>query len=201
MLGLFLDALGQSELRPTKDVDCIVPQLDTQIAWWKLEGQLRARHWSPDSRGPICRYISPRGTLVDLMSENPSVLGISSRWYSDVVVNAVRKQLVTGRSVLVPTPSLLLCCKLEAWESRGVVDPYGSKHLEDIASLLDGCGDLELSITQATAPQRHWIARALRRIEGDTTHREALVGQLPRGGDGRRQEQRVFARLARLMVM
>jgi hypothetical protein len=36
-LGLFIDALGRSQLRPTLDVDCIVPSVVTRVAWWRLE--------------------------------------------------------------------------------------------------------------------------------------------------------------------
>jgi hypothetical protein len=32
-IGLFLDALGRSQLRPTLDVDCILPSAVTRVAW------------------------------------------------------------------------------------------------------------------------------------------------------------------------
>jgi len=160
-IGLFLDAFGRSQIRPTKDVDCIVPHVLSRITRWKLEAVLRSRGWSPDPEGPVCRYRSPAGTLVDLMSIDPSVLGFSSRWYPAVVARAERRSLITGRAILVATPALLLACKLEAWESRGLGDPYASKDLEDIAALLDGCRELERSVLAATGdvrggPPRPW---------------------------------------------
>jgi hypothetical protein len=41
-IGLFIDAFGKSQLRTTKDVDCIVPAVTTQVGWFALEGELRA---------------------------------------------------------------------------------------------------------------------------------------------------------------
>lgn len=197
-VGLFLDDFGRSQLRPTKDVDCIVPQVLSRPDWWRLEEMLRRRGWLPDPNGPLCRYRSPTGTQVDLMSVDPAVLGFSSRWYPAVVERAERRSLVTGRHILVPTPALLLACKLEAWESRGATDPYASKDLEDIAALLDGCRDLEQSVSEAECDVKDWISQALQRVGSDGAARAALLGQLPRGGDADAQTMRVLALLERL---
>jgi len=197
-IGLFLDGLGKTQLRPTKDVDCIVPQVATRAAWWRLEEELRSRGWSPDPDGPVCRYFSPAGTIVDLMSADESVLGFTSRWYRAVVATAEPRILVTGRAVLVPTPILLLASKLEAWESRGRADPYSSKDLEDVAALLDGCRELEESVAEAAVDVRAWVKLAMARIHTDPATREVLLGQLPRGGDPEAQSRRVLALVGRL---
>lgn len=191
IVGLFLDAFGRSQLRPTRDVDCIVPKLGGKLGWWALEEELRRRRWSPDPDGPLCRYISPRGTLVDLMTPDPTVLGFSSRWYPHVLAGPERRTLSTGREVWVPTTANLVACKLEAWESRGVADPYASKDLEDIASLLDGARDLESSFVRAESEVREWIRESLGRIFEAPAHEQALLGQLPRAGDAEAQEARI----------
>ncbi len=80
-LGLYLDEMGRSQLRTTYDVDCIIPSITSRTGWWQLEKQLRSRGWAPDSTGPICRYLSPGGAIVDLMTVDPAVLGFSGRWY------------------------------------------------------------------------------------------------------------------------
>lgn len=197
-LGLFLDALGRSQLRPTLDVDCIVPRVVTRVAWWRLEEDLRARGWSPDPDGPICRYRSPGGVVVDLMSEDPAVLGFAGQWYGRVVSRAERRSLITGRAVLVAPPDLLLACKLDAWRDRGTHDPYASKDLEDIAALLDGCRELEACVAAAEPDVREAIAVGLTEILENTRYRQAVLGQLPRGGAPDAQEARVLALLRRL---
>lgn len=197
-IGLFLDAFGRSQVHPTDDVDCTVPEVVTRTQWWKLEEQLRNRRWAPDPTGPTCRYRSPQDTVVDLMPQDPEVLGFSSSWYPHVVLHAERRPLSTGRSILVPTPALLLACKLEAYEARGAADPYGSEDLEDIAALLDGCPELESSVAAATESVQSWVAEALKRLRESTASWTALGAQLPRSGDHAAQEQRIEALVDRL---
>lgn len=197
-IGLFLDAFGRSQLRPTEDVDCIVPTLLSRTAWWALEEQLRNRGWSPDPSGPICRYRSPGGTLVDLMSEDPGVLGFAGRWYPAAVATSEQRSLVTGRRIRVPSAELLLACKLEAWNDRGKKDPMVSKDLEDLVSLLDGCAELEARVLGAPVDLRDWIAAQFAEILGSRSYLEAALGQLPRGGDMSSRERKVRALMAGL---
>lgn len=42
-IGLFVDDFGRSQLRPTFDVDCIVPEVASRARWWELESELRRR--------------------------------------------------------------------------------------------------------------------------------------------------------------
>jgi hypothetical protein len=63
------------------DVDCIVEQVLTRTDWWQLEEQLRDRGWTPVPSGPICRYRSPSGVLVDLMAHD----SLLSRDLEDIV--------------------------------------------------------------------------------------------------------------------
>ena len=79
-----------------------------------------------------------------------------------------------------------------------MADPYASKDLEDIASLLDGCGELEQGVSEAKRDVRHRISQSLQRIGSDASARAALLGQLPRGGDAEAQAKRVLALLERL---
>lgn len=195
-IALFLDAFGRSQVRHTDDVDLVVPSVASRSAWWALEEELRARGWSPDPDGPICRYRSPSGVVVDLMSEDPSILGFASRWYREVVARAEERQLSTGRTLRVPPPELLLACKLDAWRDRGQRDPYGSQDLEDVAALLDGCRELEERVASAEANLRQAIGEALSEIEQN--HLEALLGHVPRSGDRRSQEARILSLVHRL---
>jgi hypothetical protein len=195
-VALYLDAFGRSQVRRTEDVDLVVPSVVSRSAWWALEEELRARGWSPDLDGPICRYRSPGGMVVDLMSEDPSILGFASPWYRDVVARAENRLLSTGRAVRVPPPELLLACKLDAWRDRGRRDPYVSQDLEDVAALLDGCRELEARVASAEANLRRAIGEALSDIEQN--HLETLLGHVPRSRDRRTQEARIQSLLLRL---
>jgi len=197
-IGLFIDALGQSQLRPTLDVDCIVPGVSTRTGWWKLEETLRARKWSPDPDGPMCRYISPSGVTVDVMPMDPSILGFADRWYAELVPRADSIVLSSGRAILVPTPAYLLTCKLEAWSDRGRADPLMSKDLEDIMALLDGCRELERSVSSSDAHVQDAVRESIGGILVDRGVLEVALGQLPRGGDPHAQRRRVRRLMERL---
>lgn len=96
VVAAYLDAFGRAQQRPTLDVDCIVAGTSTAAAWWSLEQRLRGAGWSPDPTGPICRYHSPDGTPVDLMPEDPGVLGFAGRWYPCAVRSARLVELQEG---------------------------------------------------------------------------------------------------------
>lgn len=189
-IGLFLDAFGRSQLRPTRDIDCIVPALYTMAAWWALEQTLRERGWSPDTSAgaPVCRYRSPRGHTVDLLAERPEVQGFAGRWFSAAVARA-EERLVGGQRVLVPDAAHLLACKLEAFADRGATDPMASADFEDIVSLLDGCAEIEARLETAPTDLADYVVGELANIHRSPALLEAAEGHLPRGGDmgGRRR--------------
>lgn len=189
-IGLFLDDFGRSQLRVTDDVDCIVPEVATKAAWWRLEAALRQRGWAPEPSGPICRYRSPGGHLVDLMAEDPTVLGFAGRWYAAAVAHATPREVSSGHSVRVPAVPYLFACKLEAWEDRGAQDPTSSRDLEDIVALADGCVELVEAVRGADTGLRAYVASTVSAIRDNPNTLDVAVAQLPRGGDSQRQEQR-----------
>jgi hypothetical protein len=195
VVPLHLDDFGRSQARPTKDVDCIVPEIRSYLAFAALEESLRSNGWSPDPEGPICRYGTADGLTVDFMPEDPGALGFAGRWYPETARRAAQKRLVTGREILVASASCLLACKLEAFFDRGVADPLESRDLEDIIALLDGCRGLATGVSRAPEPIRRYIAEGLGRIAGDRILARTLPAHLPRGGDethrARRLEQTI----------
>ena len=191
-VGLMLDELGRSQLRPTLDVDCIPGHIDSRPSWWRLEAELRRRGWVPDEEGPLCRYRTPDGTAA------PEVLGFSGRWYRVAATTAVPHVLSDGTSIQVLRPEVLLACKLEASHDRGRRDPYASKDLEDIVALLDGCRELESSLRDAAEELRAWVVAQLRDLLRDGLCMEAVIGQLPRGGDVAAREKALLERMGRM---
>lgn len=196
-IGLFLDDFGRAQMRPTEDVDCILPDVLSYPAWSEIEENLRRRGWSPVPDGPLCRYRTPSGDLVDLMTQEPEVLGFSGRWYPGAVASAVERDLVTGRRVLVPAPEYALACKLDAWNDRGRADPLASEDLEDVVALLDGCEALPGAIDAAEPELREWLVEQLDELGRVERFRDAMLAQLPRGGDRAAREANLVEVLKR----
>ena len=196
-IGLFLDDFGRSQLRPTKDVDCIVPALVSRPSWFALEEILRSRGWQPDVEGPVCRYRSPRGHLVDFLAVHPDIQGFAGRWFAAALASASAR-LVDDTDVWVPDAAHLLACKLEAYADRGAADPLLSKDLEDIVALIDGCGTLVDVVARAPVPVRAYVGESIAALMANEEAMEAVAGHLPRGGDSGARLRKVRDRMAGL---
>lgn len=98
----------------------------------------------------------------------------------------------------MPTPEYALACKLEAFSDRGVSDPLASYDLEDIVALLDGCETLPKAVESAEPALRAWLRERLGELARANRIREAMLAQLPRGGDQATRESNLIALLARL---
>ncbi len=199
VVPLFLDDFGKSQMRPTKDVDCIIPMIVSHHEYTKLEEKLRAHGWTPDQNGPICRYLGPDNLVVDFMPEHPGVLGFAGKWYPETVQSASLRRLSTGREILLPCVSQLFACKLEAFFDRGSEDPITSTDLEDIAALLDGCDELETQLALAPIDLLKYVQAQLGQIVNDKTLYQALEAQLPRGGDEEARTKRIQQLITRIM--
>ncbi len=197
-IGLFLDNFGRSQLRPTKDVDCIVPTLVSRPSWFALEETLRSRGWHPDVDGPVCRYRSPRGHLVDFLAVHPEIQGFAGRWFAAALASA-SAHVVAGKELWVPDAAHLLACKLEAYEDRGAADPLLSKDLEDIVALVDGCGTLVDAVARAPVSVRAYVRESVAALLTNEDAMEAVAGHLPRGGDVSARLRKVQARLLGLV--
>jgi hypothetical protein len=197
-IGLFIDAFGRSQLRTTKDVDCIAPAVTTQSAWFDLERALRHRHWVPVMEGPICRYRSPSGHTVDILAVTPEVQGFAGRWFPGAVGHATSRLLGSGVAIRVPEVPWLLACKLDAFHDRGRADPLASVDFEDVVAILDGCRDVETQVAAADTDVREFLAAWCSGVLADATLLEAGEGHLPRGGDDADRRRRLRRRLTAL---
>jgi hypothetical protein len=145
--------------------------------------------------GPICRYRSPAGHIVDVLASRPKVQGFSGRWFPGAVEHVIHRPLANGVSILVPECLWLLACKIEAYHDRGAKDPLVSNDFEDIVAILDGRAALEAEVAAADAEVRRFLADWCATVLGNDDLREAAEGHLPRGGDDTDRRRRLRGRL------
>lgn len=199
IIALYLDPTGGRQVRPTDDVDLIVPAVQSLSGWLGLQQALAEHGWSPDPTArTICRYISPDGCPVDFMAQDPTVLGFAGRWYPAAVASAEECRLSTGRLIRRPSTPHLLACKLEAYSDRGREDPWISKDLEDIVALVDGRATLLDEVTASDVTMRAWLAGEVQALLTDQRVLGCLDGHLPRGGDQTNREHRLRRTLTAL---
>jgi len=137
-IELFLDALGAAQARVTEDVDCIVDVPDRR-SHYALETRLRAARFlhSTEPGDPVCRW-RLSNIIVDIMPIDETILGFSNPFYRAALDTAVTVRLPSGRGVSCLTLGYTIATKVAAYEDRGRSDPWSSKDLEDLVSLIDG---------------------------------------------------------------
>lgn len=81
VVELYIENPELAEVRPTMDIDCVT-QFVSRTDFWKFEEQLRKKGFSNDQTpgSPICRWTYD-DEIVDIMPDDPSILGFSNRWY------------------------------------------------------------------------------------------------------------------------
>ena len=135
-----------SDIRPTLDVDCVIP-IKSRGKYWELEEKLRQKRFQNDTStgAPICRWIFD-GIIVDIMPDNPEILGFSNQWYKVGMEHRIKHQVSEDISIYILPVEYYLATKFEALQSRGGADLRGNSDLEDIIYILNNKTDVVRSI-------------------------------------------------------
>ena len=136
--------------------------ITSSAEYYKLSAKLREIGLAEyTGGGPLCRWHYEE-LIIDIMPTDPSVLGFSNSWYMPGISKSITYNLPSGQPIWIFPLPYLLASKIEAFNSRGKRDFYGSPDLEDIVSLLDGCPDLEEEVRQADADVRTFVKEWLK---------------------------------------
>ena len=181
---LYVDEIIRDELRPTKDVDCVV-EIFSRTEYYQLATALREVGLSectePDA--PMCRW-EYEELLIDIMPCGDEVLGFSNRWYVEGLKNIITYALPSGREIYIFSSLYLLASKIEAFLGRGQ-SFYFSKDIEDIIVLIDGCETLPREFEQAEGEVKfflqQWFGNNLENLE------DAVTNFLPSSSTGREE--------------
>ena len=179
-------AASTPEGRATDDVDCVV-EMASRVNYYMLEEELRRlgfKHPTAE-HAPICRW-EYSGIPVDVMPTEGKVLGFSNRWYADGMANTRTVELPDGQKVEIFSVPYLLASKIEAFQDRGHGDFLGSRDMEDIITVLDGCPSVREEIGKAPETVRDFLIQRFKEFLGNTNFIDSLQGHIealqPRSG-------------------
>lgn len=178
VVDLLVDDPAAFSPRATDDVDTIVG-VSSNVEVEALNQMLRTAGFRHDMRpgAPICRWLL--GSMkVDVMPSDASLLGFSSRWYPEALLNAVTIDLPDGPPVRTISAPYFIATKLEAFRSRGGGDYRESKDIQDIVAVVDGRARLPAEIARAPATVRPWLAAEVGSLLGTEAFLDALPGHL-----------------------
>jgi hypothetical protein len=78
-ISLYVDEVAAADVRPTKDVDCVI-NITPRTKYYALEEKLRQIGLEQDRGEVICRWYYQE-LIIDIMPANSSILGFSNIWY------------------------------------------------------------------------------------------------------------------------
>ncbi len=179
-LPFLVDTPFAAAIRPTKDVDVIVEVL-TPLEYSNLEAKLRSLGFKHDmsAGAPKCRWLVDDIKL-DVMPSSPNAAEFGSRWFEEALGALETYEIGDAISVAVIGPSYLFAAKMDAFFSRGADDYYGSRDLEDIIALMEGCTRLLDELQASSADLRQHVSRRMRRLLDTQAFVEAIPAHLSR---------------------
>lgn len=120
-----------------------------------------------------------RGVRVDFLPLQPTPMMGCNRWFPDVIAEAKRIEVSTGRYAWCASAPCFIATKLEAFVSRGKGNFLMSKDIEDILAVIDGREELLSEISNASSEVRGFLKSAFRDLLIDRHFMECLPQIIP----------------------
>ena len=124
----------------------------------QLQQSLADKGFTVSSEDKIICRMRLGNLKVDVMPDDPAILGFSNRWYKEGIHTSIRYTLPSGREIRHLTPPLFLATKFEAYGDRGNNDLLGSHDLEDVLNVVDGRATLLDEVRAASSEVRCFLA-------------------------------------------
>lgn len=179
--ALYADDPASPEVRPTLDVDCVV-EVSSRTFYHRLEDELRQLGFVNDASegAPLCRWLY-RGVTVDIMPNDPEILGFSSRWYEGALDNSYHCSLPDGVSIRILWAPVFLATKLEALKARMGRDLRTSPDFEDIVFLVYTRSKLATEISASEGRVQDYIREEIQLLLARGDWNEAIESAMGYG--------------------
>jgi hypothetical protein len=122
--ALFVNDPLALDVRPTKDVDCIIDviSLSEYHSFSEKLNKLGFKQSMQDE--VICRW-RYEDMLLDVMPTDEKILGFTNRWYKPALKHPIHHDIADGVVVKTTTAPYFLASKIEAYKGRGKNDMLG----------------------------------------------------------------------------
>lgn len=192
--GLFITDPLSLDVRPTKDVDCIV-DIVSRSDYYKFAKKLKEKGFKQlISDSIICRWHHD-DIILDVMPTDEKILTFGNRWYKKAIKAPVIHQLAEDLFINSVTAPYLLATKIEAFNSRGNKDFLSSHDFEDIITIIAGRAEIVAEIATSGAELKYYFKNFFELLLKNIEFMAALPGHL---NDGPLTMQRVTAVLKRI---
>lgn len=189
--SIYIEDNAARTIRPTEDVDCVI-RIAKRSEYTALEEKLREmgfNHCTEES-SPICRWIY-NGVKVDIMPNDPEILGFANRWYDEGLKNTVQIILPDGQRIFILTLPLYIATKIEAFHGRKERDFRLSHDIEDIITVLDGQVDFR-KFDEASSEVKKYLKAQFNKFLADRVFIESVSGHMEFGYQNKGRVKRII---------
>lgn len=192
--ALFITDALSLDMRPTKDVDCIV-DIVSLPKYYQFGKKLEKQGFRQSINDEvICRWYYD-DVILDVMPTDEDTLTFGNRWYKEAIANPMTHELAEDLIIKSVTAPYLLATKIEAFNARGNMDFLGSHDFEDIIAVIAGRVEISEEISLESEKLRTYFKNFFKKIIGNTEFRTALPGHV---NDGPVTQQRVDMVITRI---
>lgn len=178
--ALFITDPLSLDVRPTKDVDCIV-DIVSLPKYYQFGKKLSSQGFKQSiDESVICRWHYDE-VILDVMPIDENVLKFGNCWYKEAIEHSITHELDDNLIIKSVTAPYLLATKIEAFKTRGNCDFLGSHDFEDIITVIAGRIEIADEIALATENLKALLKQFFAEIINDDNFRTALPGHLNDG--------------------
>jgi hypothetical protein len=185
-------------LRITDDVDVVI-EIKSYGMYMHLQEKLRELEFNEDNESQvICRW-KYKGIIVDIMPNDPDILGFSNSWYKEGGLYKEKFDLDADTSIYILPSLYFLATKFEALKNRdGGVDWRWSQDFEDIIKLLL---EIEISFIGYDDKIKTFIVQSMKEIIADKKYfYECCEGHLVRPFYSENDYTRVYDKIVKSII-
>ncbi len=179
VVGLYATTDQISDCRPTKDIDCVI-NFTSRVEYNKVTKQLRLNNFEDilDLDVPICRWIYKQ-IIVDIMPDNPSILGFTNKWYKDGINNSINYKISEKIDIRIFSSPYFIASKFEAFRSRGANNIRESHDFEDIVYILSYRKEVINEIYQSNQEVKIYLSSIFKSLITNPSIDEIVSYSLP----------------------
>lgn len=195
--ALFINDPLALDVRPTKDVDCIIDVISLS-EYYSFQEKLKKIGFKESMQDEvICRYCY-EDMILDVIPAG-GVPGFANRWYKPALKHPIHHDITGDIAVKTTTAPYFLASKIEAYKDRGNNDMFASSDFEDIITVVAGREGIENEVLKSETELKTYLKKFFNGIMEDSQFEQALPGHVSDGPVTMQRAQKVKERIEKII--
>lgn len=178
--ALFINDPLSLDVRPTRDVDCIIDIISLG-QYYQFGEKLSEKGFKKSIEDSVfCRWRHDE-IILDVIPTDEKILGFGNRWYKEAMEYAQIHQIADALAIKSVTAPYFLATKIEAFKTRGNNDFLGSHDFEDIITVIGGRVEIADEVALASDELKLHLKQSFEKMLQHDQFELALPGHLSDG--------------------